>query len=243
MRPVRTAPLTALLLVVGLLAGCGGRDDETVVVFAAASLTDAFQELAAVYEADHPGVSVELVLAGSNQLARQILDGGPADLFAPADLVQFDSLLEGGIEVDPVEYAANVIVLAVPADNPASIESLGDHAGAPLVAACAEGVPCGAVTREGLAALGLELDADTLESDVRAVRTKLALGEVDAGFIYASDLVAGDDLAAVGDPLPGGTVYAATLITHNQAAEDFLELIRSDQGRAILTSWGFRGFR
>ncbi len=240
MRPVRSAPLAALLLVAALLVGCGGNDNETVVVFAAASLTDAFREIAATYEADHPGVSVELVLAGSNQLARQILDGGPADLFAPADLSQFEMLVKGGIEVDPVEYAANVIVLAVPTDNPASIAEIADHAGAPLVAACADAVPCGTATRAGLAELGVELDADTLEIDVRAVRTKLVLGEVDAGFVYASDLVGVHDLMAVGNPLPGGTIYAASVIGPSPAAEDLLDLIRSDRGRAILTRWGLR---
>ncbi|MCP5025297.1 MAG: molybdate ABC transporter substrate-binding protein [Actinomycetia bacterium] len=240
MRPVRAAPVAALLLVAALLTACGGGNKETVVVFAAASLTDAYQELAATYEADHPDASVELVLAGSNQLARQILDGGPADLFAPADLTQFDTLIAGGTEVDPVEYAANVMVLAVPADNPASISRVADHGGAPLVAACAEGVPCGAVTRAGLAELGIELDVDTLEVDVRAVRTKLELGEVDAGFIYASDLVGTDGLMAIGEPLPVGTVYAAALITDEPGAQEFLDLVLSGEGRAILTKWGFR---
>ncbi|MCP4083725.1 MAG: molybdate ABC transporter substrate-binding protein [Actinomycetia bacterium] len=234
----RLAPLLALTAL--LLPSCGGGDDETIVVFAAASLTDAYQELAERYEAEHPGRTVELVLDGSNRLTRQILDGGPAQIFAPADLVQFDTLTDGGVETEPREYATNVVVLAVPADNPADISTVEGHAGDPLVAACAEVVPCGAATRAGLHEIGVDLDADTLEVDVRAVRTKLELGEVDAGFVYSSDLVAADSLVAVGPPLPGGTTYAIALLDDEAAARDFVELVLSEPGRAILDRWGFR---
>ncbi|WP_017570504.1 molybdate ABC transporter substrate-binding protein [Nocardiopsis halotolerans] len=261
-RRVRASRL-AVLLVSGSLAltacaqdtgseeGSGGR----LTVFAAASLTDVFTDLAERFEAEHPGVEVVLNFAGSSDLALQINSGAPADVFAPADTATMDRVAEGeGLDADwaaehgdwGVVFATNTLRIAVPPDNPAGVGALSDLADEDrTVALCAQQVPCGAVATEVLDAAGLEVVPDTYEEDVRAVLTKVELGEVDAGLVYATDVMSAEgrvegiafpEAAEAANDYPIGVVSGAP---ESDLAAAWVELVRSPEGTEVLTDAGF----
>jgi molybdate transport system substrate-binding protein len=174
-----------------------------LTVFAAASLTGAFQELGAMFERVHPGTRVRFNFAGSQQLAVQLEHGAAADLFASADERWMNYAPERDLLSGPPQlFAHNHLVAIVPATNPARIGSLQDLArrGIKLVIA-AEAVPVGAYSRQALAKLarapGFPADYDrkvlanvvSQEENVKSVVAKVQLGEADAGMVYASDAI------------------------------------------------------
>lgn len=188
--------------------GAGGETDGTafsgeLTVFAAASLTDVFEEVATSFEEENPEVEVTFNFAGSSELAQQINSGAPADVFAAANTETMDQVVEGeGLDSDWAAengedgrvFVTNNLQIAVPPDNPAGIEDLDDLAEDDVdVAFCAEEVPCGSATVTALEAADLDITPVTLEEDVRAVLTKVELGEVDAGLVYATDVISAGD--------------------------------------------------
>lgn len=237
------AALTALALA---LTGCsgGGDDSETIHVFAAASLTETFERIGADFEADHPGADVEFNFAGSSSLAAQIEQGAPADVFASASPVNMDSVVEAGHAEDPVTFARNRLVIAVPAGDPAGIASLSDLADPALrVAVCAAAVPCGAAAETALAEAGIELTPATYESDVKATLAKVTLGEVDAALVYRTDTLAADDeVEAVDFPEAAAAVNdyeAAALDGAGAPAAEFVAYLGSEAALAVLIDAGF----
>jgi molybdate transport system substrate-binding protein len=253
------ATVCALTLV---LAACGGDDDDatagaptatptseldgTVTVFAAASLTDAFDELDAAFEDANPGVTVEISYGGSSSLREQILAGAPADVFASANTSNMDQVVEGDAAADSTDFVTNQLQIAVPAGNGADVTGLDDFAdGDLLIGLCAEEVPCGEFGREALANAGVTPSIDTDEPDVRALLTKLEAGELDAGIVYVTDVAAAGD-AVEGIDIPAddnvtATYPIATLTDapDAEAADAFVEFVLSDDGQEILTSYGF----
>jgi len=254
----------AALLVgaLGALAGCAGGaaaplapDDGTdrsirgtVTVFAAASLTDTFEELEARLEAQHPELDIVIVLAGSATLVQQLIAGAPADVFASADRETMELALNAGSVETPVSFARNPLALAVPAGNPGAVKGLDDLARDDLlIALCASEVPCGRAADALLAARGVSPSVDTRESDVRAVLTKIRLGEVDAGIVYATDVrVAGDAVEAIewgADDLQRfAPTYQIAIVNgtpRRGAAEAWISLVLSDEGRTVLDDAGF----
>jgi molybdate transport system substrate-binding protein len=174
--------LSALL---GLVVGCGGSDaaSEPLDVYAAASLAEVFPEI-------DPGGRFSF--AGSDELATQIREGAPADVYAAASSKYPQELFKEGLVDEPVTFATNHLVLVVPRANPGAIESVEDvlQPGTRLVIA-AEGVPVGDYTRTVLETLGLSdalANVVSNEDDVKGVAGKVALGEADAGFVYATDV-------------------------------------------------------
>ncbi len=234
----------ALVLLTLVLAACGGRSEPPVVnVFAASSLADAFTEIAAAYEAGHPGVEVRLNLAGSSALREQILEGAPADVFAAADESTMEALVDaGGVAGAPVVFAVNRLVIAVPAGNPAAVSGLADFADPDLlVGLCSAGVPCGDLARTVLARAGVSASIDTDEPNVRALAAKIADGELDAGLVYATDIPTGD-LAALPIPEQVDATTNYTIAALAGAADDaapFVDYVRSAEGRGILARYGF----
>lgn len=247
-------------LVVATLPGCGddGAGDDaapaaggvegTVLVLAAASLTDAFGELADAFEAANPGVTVELSFAGSSALATQIQEGAPADVFASADTSNLAEVVESGdVTAEPEVLVRNELQIVVPAGNPGGVQGLDDLARDELlVGLCAPAVPCGALAREALANAGVEAAPDTDEPDVRALLTKVEAGELDAGIVYRTDVSSAGD-AVEGVEIPAEVnVVAEYLIAplarapNATGADAFVGFARSDEGRAILESHGFR---
>lgn len=242
----------------GSAAGSSAADGElsgTLTIFAAASLTDAFGELGDRLRADHPDLEIRFSFAGSSALATQLAQGAPADVFASADEIQMARVQEEGLVDEPEVFAENPLMLAVPLENPREIVLPEGQAGIPslaelmtadmTVAVCAPEVPCGAAAAEVLDAAGLADAPDTYEDDVRAVLTKVQLGEVDAGLVYLSDVhAAGDSILAYDfseaeqavNRYPIGVLSTSP---DTAAAQAFVDLVLSDEGQQILADAGF----
>ena len=251
---------TALVAAGLLVAACGGGDpaggaaaaagDEpagTLTVFAAASLTDVFEDLGGRLAAEHPALEIRFNFAGSSALATQVVQGAPADVFASAAEPQMQAVVDEELVAgDPEVFAANVLQIAVPRGNPAGVTSLDDFARADLaLALCSPEVPCGSAAEAVLAAAGVPPRPDTLEEDVRAALTKVELGEVDAALVYASDVVSARD-AVEGVPFPEArdavNRYPVCVLAdapNPAAAEAFVALVRSDEGQQALSDAGF----
>ncbi len=222
-----------------LLAGCGGSSDGRLEVFAASSLRDVLPQVD-----DAP----RYTFAGSDELAAQIRDGAGADLFLSASERVARELREAGAVEEPVVFASNRLVVAVPSENPAGIDSLDDleRPGVTLVVA-GEGVPVGDYARELFAAAGLEDALENVvsfEQDVKGVLGKVALGEVDAGIVYATDVAAaGDDVRSVAVPdelQPDVGYYAAVVVEGDtEAAASYLDRLLGDDGARALRAAGF----
>jgi molybdate transport system substrate-binding protein len=218
-----------------------------VTVFAAASLTDAFGEIARLYESQHAGSKVTFNFAGSQQLVAQILQDAPADVFASASAEQMKRVTTASLaSATPVVFARNRLEIAVERGNPKKITGLRGLSRAGLVVVlAAEEVPAGKYAREALKKAGVTVTPASLETDVRSVFSKVALGEADAGIVYHSDIVAaGDKVAAVQIPTEQNVIASYPIAAlahapHAEAAEAFVALVRSAAGRAILTKFGF----
>lgn len=235
----------------------------TLNVFAASSLTDAFGEIGAQFTADNPGVALVFNFGGSNQLATQIGEGAPADVFAPANGAQMDAAIATGRVAGgaPQTFARNRLVVVTPSDNPARLTTLQDLAtpGVKLVLAAPE-VPAGQYALDFLdkAAADGSLGAGyqdavlanvvSYEENVRSVLTKVALGEADAGIVYASDVAASPVGAVQQIEIPGAlntivTYPIAALSDSPQAAlaQSFVDAVLSAEGQAVLEQAGFLG--
>jgi molybdate transport system substrate-binding protein len=241
--------LVAAVVVSLTIAGCGAEDDQdSLLVLAASSLTDAFDAMETAFEAANPGVDVEISVAGSSSIGVQIEQGAPADVVALADTVPMDALAEAGLVENPSRFATNSMVLAVPSENPGDVvglEALSDSA--LLIGVCAPQVPCGRYAREVLDAAGVDASLDTEEPDVRSLAGKIASGELDAGLVYATDVGSMPDrLVAI--PLPDGVDvpadYPIAIVSDTgdrDSAGRFIDFVRSAAGQAILADAGFGG--
>ena len=249
----------ALLALVLLAAGCdaaadgeepgGARDGRAgeVLVFAAASLTDAFGALGDAFTDGNPQVEVVLNLAGSQTLASQIVEGAPADVFASADTTQMDVVARAGdLAADPQVFTVNRLAIAVEPGNPLGITGLEDLADPELLLVLsAEEVPAGRYARQALDAAGVAVTPVSLERDVRAARSKVELGEADASIVYASDIVAAGSRVA-GVDLPAEHNVTATYpiarlagARNPEVADAFVAFVLSARGQAMLAEYGF----
>ncbi|WP_428120797.1 molybdate ABC transporter substrate-binding protein [Candidatus Poriferisodalis sp.] len=225
----------------------GGPLSGTLHVMVAASLLPLADELAGGFEQAHPGVDVLIFGGGSSTLREQILAGAPADVFVPADSAHLERVRSDiGLAGAPTNVARNSLVLAVPANNPAAVTDLADLARPELlVGMCAAEVPCGALARAGLTAAGIEASTDTEEPNVRALVTKLAAGELDAGVVYASDvLIESASISSLGwsaGAAPEAVYPAAVVATapNPRAATAFVEFLASEAALDIFRSHGF----
>jgi len=223
-------------------------------VFAAASLTEAFRDLAAVYEKGHPGVVVELSFAGSQVLRTQIEQGAPADVFASADMVHAEALVDAGLLSTVQVFARNKLVVIAPA-GPAKVSRLEDLAkpGTKVVLAGAT-VPVGRYTAQVLEKLARRLGEDfkarveanvvSQETSVRGVLAKVALGEADAGFVYATDAASSRRVRTIALPDAVNVVaeYPIAILKRSPVspqARAFVGLVLGAEGQAILRKHGF----
>ena len=234
-------------------------EDVTLTVFAAASLADAFTQMGKQFDAANPGVTTEFNFAGSNQLATQINEGAPADVFASANIAQMDAVVESGMAAAdaPVLFVTNRLVVVIPADNPGEIQSLQDLAEpGKLIVLAAEEVPVGRYSLEFLdkasadPAFGDSFRDDVLanvasyEENVRSVLNKVALGEADAGIVYTSDLfgVAGVESLEIPDALNVLAEYPIAALSGSEnpdVAAAFVEYVLSTPGQAVMMYFGF----
>ncbi|WP_084077921.1 molybdate ABC transporter substrate-binding protein [Demequina sp. NBRC 110057] len=256
----RLAALTAGAAAAALLAGCtagadagasaSATDTREITVHAAASLTAAMTDIAAGFEAEHPGVTVRLNVGGSSGLATQIIEGAPGDVFASADQAQMTVVTDEELAEPPVTFATNTLTIAVPAGNPAGITGLDDLDDQALdVVVCAAPVPCGAVAAGVEEAAGVTLSPVSEEQSVTDVLAKVTSGQADAGLVYTTD-VAGSGGEAEAVPLGGGEDVAAAAGTsypiarlaqaaEPELADQFIAAVLSDEGEATLASYGF----
>lgn len=238
----RRLGLGAAFLAVALLAGfTAARAEGPATVFAAASLTEAFPKISP---------SSRFQFASSNQLELQITRGAPADVYASASPIYTQDLFRSGLVEKPRTFATNSLVLAVPRSNPAKIRSVQDLAKRPrlkLVVAGAK-VPIGLYTREVLKRLGLLRvlrKAVSQEPDVKGIVGKLALGEADAGFVYATDVrAASSRLIAIRLPKRSqpSVRYEVAVVKgskNREAALEFVADLLSTDGRRELAKAGF----
>lgn len=226
--------------------GAAPAPTQMVQVYAAASLTAAFDELARRFEADHPDIDVlPIVYGGSSTLATQIVEGAPADVFASADEPNMKSVRDADLVAGPASvFATNTLVVALAPGNPAGVKTLSDLAKASLVL-CAPEVPCGRASQKLLENQRVTLTPVSLEQSVTAVLQKVALGEADAGLVYATD-VAGADAESF---VPQGAdqvvnsypIGALNTATHPAAAAKFVEFVLGDAGAQVLMEFGFGG--
>ena len=225
------------------LAGTTARA-ETVTVFAAASLTEAFKTIGKEFEAANPGTKVEFNFAGSSTLARQILEGAPADVFASADEENMEKVRA---EVSsPQIFAGNRLAIIVAKGNPkkvASVVDLGKHG--LTVSLAAPVVPVGRYAREVFVKAGVPVPASSSEVDVKAVATRVAMGEADAGIVYTTDVAAAGgkvEGVAIPDALnvrakyPIATVRASK---NEKGALAFVRFVLFPEARKLLTNAGF----
>jgi molybdate transport system substrate-binding protein len=228
------------VVLLGLVAGCSGSDSEPLDVYAAASLAEVFPEI---------DPDARFSFAGSDELATQIREGAPVDVYAAASSKYPQELYAEGLVDEPVTFATNRLVLVVPRANPGAIEKVEDvlQAGTKLVIA-AEGVPVGDYTRTVLETLGLSdalANVVSNEDDVKGVAGKVALGEADAGFVYATDVTpVADRVRAIElpDEAQPPIEYQLAVVTASDdqdAAQAFVDRIRADESRAALTAAGF----
>ncbi|MGA9532318.1 MAG: molybdate ABC transporter substrate-binding protein [Anaerolineales bacterium] len=242
-----------------LLGKAAGKAPDDLIVYAASSLTDAFTAEADAFELSASNPAVALDFGASSQLAIQLLDGAPADIFASANEQQMALVDDAGLLIGPpIAFAANRLVLIVPADNPAGIYTLEDLArpGVRIVTAV-PGVPVRVYTDDLLARLAAtpqgaafrqayEGNLASEETNVRQTTAKVALGEADAAIVYASD--ASSDLASQLHTIPIPQAdrvqprYFVALLrggSHPEQARAFVQFLLSDEGQEILQRSGF----
>lgn len=259
---VRTA-----LFILLLLSACGSKPapaatenaPRTLTVFAAASLTEAFTEIGHAFEAAHAGVSVTFNFAGSQTLSTQMIQGAGVDVFASANHTEMDKVVAAGLVQTgtPVDFLTNLLVVVLPQGNPANLQSLNDLArhGLKLVLGD-ETVPVGKYARQSLdnmakdASFGQDFANKVLanvvsnETDVKAVVTKVQLGEADAGIVYVSDANSAPELKTI--PIPADLnviakypIAALEKAPQPELAAEFITYVLSSEGQATLKKYGF----
>jgi molybdate transport system substrate-binding protein len=241
-------PVAVLLLLALLAAGCGGDGagggQTEIKVFAAASLTAAFDRLGEQFAAANSGTRVTFNFAGSQALATQIQQGAPADVFASADVSNMDKVKD--LVSAPQVFASNRLQIVVAKGNPEGVEGLADLAREDLkVVLAAPEVPAGKYAGQALDKAGVTVRPVSLEDNVKAAVGKVSLGEADAAIVYVTDVTAGGDrVEGVDIPVdqyvpatyPIATVSATA---HQQQARAFVDLVRSAEGQGVLRSFGF----
>ncbi|HUZ83592.1 MAG TPA: molybdate ABC transporter substrate-binding protein [Gaiellales bacterium] len=257
-RRARAAALAVLAAVTLATTGCGGSaaagaagksGSGSLTVLAAASLTGAFRQLGTIFQHRHPGWHVVLEFAASDQLAAQIEQGAPADVFAAASPASPQQLRRAHLLGVTADFATNSLVVAVPAADPAGVHSITDlvTSRAKVVVAAA-GVPLGDYTRQVLANLGIplsRLNVVSEEADAKGVIAKVQLGEADAGFVYVTDAIAAGT-AVRQIALPARAQATATYpigvlagSSHAREARWWIDLVTGPTGRRVLRRFGF----
>ncbi|MBL0348066.1 molybdate ABC transporter substrate-binding protein [Candidatus Villigracilis affinis] len=229
----------------------------TLTVFAAASLTDAFTEIGAAFDAANPGVVTTFNFAGSQSLRTQIVEGAPSDVFASASEKEMDALVAESIvgAGEAQIFLTNELIVILPVDNPAALEDLEDLAnpGVKLVLA-AEEVPVGEYARQAFDLMDVFFGAGfkdkvfanvvSNEDNVKQVLAKVLLGEADAGIVYLSDVVTAPELKFIEIPTDLNVIakYPIAPLAKSKNADlaaKFIEYVLSTEGQAVLARWGF----
>ena len=231
----------------------------TLTVFAAASLTEAFTEIGKDFEAAHPGVMVTFNFAGSGTLRTQLEEGAVADVFASANQTEMNTLVTDNLVAANSSqiFLTNILIVILPANNPANIQTLHDLARPGLkLDLCDTTVPAGKYARQILdnldkdpafaANFSTQVLANVVsnETDVKQVVAKVQLGEADAGIVYISDAIAAPTLKTIEIPAADTVIAKYPIAVLDKApqpdlAANFVAYVLSSDGQAVLKKWGF----
>jgi molybdate transport system substrate-binding protein len=253
MRRSRIRPAAVLAAAALLLAACGGDDSggssgsgspNEIKVFAAASLTAAFTDIGKQFTSANGGTKVTFNFAGSQALATQIQQSAPADVFASADLANMDKVKD--LVGTPQNFASNLLQIVVEKGNPKGVKGLDDLANPDLkVVLAAPDVPAGRYAGQILGKAGVTVKPVSQEDNVKAVVTKVSLGEADAGIVYVTDVTAGGDKVE-GVEIPETqnvlATYPIATVKATKAqdkAQAFMDLVLSAEGQQVLKQYGF----
>lgn len=240
--------LLVLILAV-FLVGCESRDD-ALHIFAASSLTEAIHELGRDFR-EMTGTDVRVNIAGSQVLRMQIENGAATDVFASADEAHMQALVDAGLMREPVVFARNELVVIVPRDNPAGIESFEDLGSAKRLVLGTQNVPVGRYASESIERAGAVVDEFrqsveesivSRETNVRLVRSKVGLGESDAAIVYRTDAspeVRAIDIPARWNPQARYPIAVHSKSSRSEAAKAFVEYVLSKRGQDVLRRHGF----
>jgi molybdate transport system substrate-binding protein len=243
-------------LVLALAPPAPAQASTQVVVFAAASLREAFAELSKRFEQAHAGTKVLVNLAGSHELRTQLENGAPADVFASADQTHMQALVAGKLAAAPKVFARNELVLVVPKGNPAGIAGLMDLPLAKRIVIGVPEVPIGAYTLRVLDAASKRYGEDfrarveahvvSRELNVRQVLAKVGLGEADAAIVYRTDAATAKqrvEVIAIPADLNVVAEYPIAVLTRAKQpllAGEFVASVLSPAGREVLVRFGFQ---
>jgi molybdate transport system substrate-binding protein len=218
----------------------------TITVFAASSLKDTFTQLGKQFETAHPGDTVKFNFGASSALATQINSGAPADVFASAAPKNMDQVVTPGNASNPQDFAKNTAEVAVPPSNPAKVTSVNDLAKSSVkTALCQPQVPCGVVAGQVFKNAKITVKPVTLQPDVKSVLTQVELGNVDAGVVYVTDVMAaGSKVKGVTIPASenASTLYPIAALAHSKEpsiAKAFVAYVLSPTGEQVLKAAGF----
>ena len=236
-----------VMLMIAATGACSARGDtDTVTVLAASSLTEAFEVVGERFERAHPDTALELSFAASSELAAQIQQGAPADVFASADEENMQNVVDSrDVTAEPAVFARTRLEIAVEEGNPRDIAGLDDLDESGLVVIlCAEQVPCGRFADEALANAGVSVTPASRAQNVKAALTPVELGEADAAIVYVTDVQASGQVEGVviPDDLNVAASYLIAPIAeagNRDAAAAFIEYVHSDRGQAVLREFGF----
>ena len=245
--------LVTVVLAAGLaLAGCGGGQQAgqqrvPVTVLAAASLTDVFTKLKPQFQAANPGADLRFSFGGSSDLAQQIVNGAPVDVFASANETQMKVVQDKGkVAGTPKPFVTNVLTIVVPPGNPKNIHSFADLAKPGVTeVVCAPQVPCGAATTKIEKATNVKLSPASEEQDVLAVLSKVEAGVADAGLVYVTDARTADgkvqeiNFPEASQAVNTYPIAAMSSAPHPQLAQAFVTFVHSSAAQQQFATAGF----
>ena len=249
----RLAAALGLMAVTALSGACGTSAPAgspalsgTITVFAASSLNEGYTAMGKEFQKSHPGTMVTFTFGGSSMLVSQIQQGAIGDVFASADQPNMQKLIDARLTAEsPIVFARNNLEIVVGKGNPQHITNLSDLGRSGLVVVlCAPAVPCGRYAAQALQKAGVTVRPASQEADVKAVLSKVALGEADAGIVYITDVkAAGTAVEGVAIPPALNVVaeYPIVILKDSQnraLARAFISYILTD-GRRILAGYGF----
>lgn len=232
-------------------SGSSGRAEPSglrdVTVFAASSLSGAFTEIGDAFMLEHPDSTVTFNFSGSSELVTQINEGAPADVFASADLSTMTDLTDGGNNGSaPVLFAKNRAQIIVAPGNPRGITAVADLAAEDLiVVVCSPEVPCGKYATAIFENAAVTVTPKSLEANVKAVATKVTLGEADAGIVYRTDVIAagakgqGVEIPAAINVVADYPIVVVEGASNAEGAQIFIDFVTSEPGQMILDGYGF----
>jgi len=218
----------------------------SITVFAAASLTDAFNTLGKNFQAAHPGTTITFNYGASSALATQITQGAPADVFASASTKNMDQVVTAKAASDPTTFVKNEMEIAVPPSNPANVTQLSDLAKSSVkVVLCQPEVPCGATAQKVFSNAKITVKPVSEEADVKSTLAKVTLGEADAGVVYVTDVLAAKDKVKgveIPEDVNASTSYPIAPLTASKNADlakAFVDYVLSPDGASVLSAAGF----